>query len=258
MKKFFIGALVPLILLISWQYGSSTGLINPLFFPAPTEIAATGFERLLDGSLITHTLTTLTRILVSFVIGGVIGYFVGVITGLNRFLNALLEPTFSVLYTIPKIVLFPIFLLIFGLGEAPKIATASTTVFFYVWVNTLSSVRNIPSEYLAICRSITKSRRALFLNVIVPASAPAVFTGLRIGVAVATLITISTEFVNGNSGLGYLIFNSRILLRYEDAYLGIVIVGILGYILQTGVVLTNKFVNPWQKTGFPASNDFRG
>jgi sulfonate transport system permease protein len=72
-----------------------------------------------------------------------------------------------------------------------------------------------------------------------------VFTGLRIGVAVATLVTISSEFIVGDSGLGYLIFNSRLLLKYEDAYVGIVVVGLLGYLLQNLVKLVGKKVTPW-------------
>ena len=245
MRERVLGLIVPIGLLTLWQIGSTSGFINPLFFPAPTRIFSVGYERIVDGSLVVELFATLNRLLLGFAIGAVIGYVVGVIMAMNTLTRQLLEPLLSAIYTIPKIVLLPIFLLILGFGNPPKIALIALTVFFYVWVNTLGSVRNIPSEYLAIASTITKKQISVIKHVVLPASLPAVFTGLRIGIAVATLITISAEFIVGDSGLGYLIFNSRRLLKFEDAYLGIVVVGLLGFLLQNIVKYVGKKVTPW-------------
>lgn len=245
MKSKLIGLIVPVLLLSMWQIGSITGAINPLFFPAPTQIAIGAWERLKDGTLFVELFATLNRLLIGFLIGSISGYISGVLMAMNSLIRQLFEPLLSALYTIPKIVLLPIFLLLLGFGNPPKIALIAITVFFYVWVNTLGSVRNIPSEYFAIARTITKRQMSIIRHVIVPASLPSVFTGLRIGIAVATLITISAEFIVGDSGLGYLIFNSRRLLKFEDAYVGIVVVGLLGFLLQNLVKWIGKKLTPW-------------
>jgi sulfonate transport system permease protein len=245
MKSRILGLVVPVALLSLWQVGSSVGFINPLFFPAPSQILLVAGERISDGSLFVELFSTLNRLTLGFFIGATLGYVVGVFMALNTLLRQLLEPLLSAIYTIPKIVLLPIFLLIFGFGNPPKIALIAITVFFYVWVNTLGAVTNIPAEYFAIARTITKRQFSVIRHVVLPASLPSVFTGLRIGVAVATLVTISSEFIVGDSGLGYLIFNSRLLLKYEDAYVGIVVVGLLGYLLQNLVKLVGKKVTPW-------------
>lgn len=246
MRKYFLGLMVPVGLLVTWEISARLGIVNPLFFPGPTQIFLGALERIKDGSLLLNLLITLARLIAGFAIGATFGYLAGVIMGINRNLAEMFEPFLSVVYTIPKIVLLPIFLLIFGLGEAPKIALISLTVFFYVWINTLGAVKNIPSEYMAICKSITSRKMAVITDVIIPASTPAVFTGLRVGISVATLITISTEFVMSDSGLGHLIYNSRYLMRYEDAFVGIFTVGLMGYFLQTTIKTLGAKLTPWQ------------
>jgi ABC-type nitrate/sulfonate/bicarbonate transport system permease component len=245
MKSRLLGLIVPLVLLASWEIGSRVGSINPLFFPPPSRIATVALERLSDGTLFTELFATMYRLLLGFFIGALVGYVAGVLMAMNTLLRQLFEPLLSALYTIPKIVLLPIFLLLLGFGDPPKIALIALTVFFYVWVNTLGSARNIPSEYFAIAKTMTKRQWSIVRHVVLPASLPSVFTGLRIGIAVATLITISAEFIVGDSGLGYLIFNSRRLLKFEDAYVGIVVVGLLGFLLQNIVKLIGRRVTPW-------------
>lgn len=247
MKSRLLGLILPIALLSLWQVGSSVGFINPLFFPAPTRIFQVAHERALDGSLLSELFSTLNRLAAGFLIGSILGYVSGLFMALNSFLRQLFEPILSAIYTIPKIVLLPIFLLIFGFGNPPKIALISITVFFYVWVNTLGAVSNIPAEYFAIARTVTRRQISVIRHIVIPASLPSVFTGLRIGVAVATLITISSEFIVGDSGLGYLIFNSRLLLKYEDAYVGIVVVGLLGYTLQNLVKFVGRKFTPWSE-----------
>lgn len=258
MRLKILGIILPVSLLMLWQLGSSSGFINPLFFPAPSKIAIVGIERISDGTLFIELFATLSRLSLGFFIGATLGYVVGVFMALNSLLRNLLEPLLSAIYTIPKIVLLPIFLLIFGFGNPPKIALIAITVFFYVWVNTLGAVSNIPVEYFAIARTITHRQLSVIRHIVLPASLPSVFTGLRIGIAVATLITISSEFIVGDSGLGYLIFNSRLLLKYEDAYVGIVVVGLLGYSLQNLVKFIGNRATPWSGVSDSKVGGFSG
>ncbi len=226
-KAVVIGLIVPVFLMGLWEGAAQLSLLNRFFFPAPSRIVEVAMTDLVTGSLAVDFGMTMMRIFTGFLIGGASGYIMGLLTGTNRTVRALLEPMFSALYTVPKIAILPIFLSIFGLGEPPKIALVSVTVFFYVWVYTLQAVLNIEPNYLDVAQTYTKSRRAVLANVIIPASLPQVFAGLRVAIAVATLITISSEFVVGDTGLGYVIFTSRMLMRVEESYVGIFVVAIL-------------------------------
>lgn len=250
---FVVGLIVPVALLAMWEAAALFGFLNPFFFPAPSRILIAAATDFATGALMADFAMTISRILTGFALGGSLGYVVGLITGTNRRVRALLEPMFSAMYTIPKIAILPIFISIFGLGEPPKIALVSVTVFFYVWVYTLQAVLNIEPNFLDVARTYTTSRYAILRHVIIPASLPQVFAGLRVAIAVATLITISSEFVVGDTGLGYIIFHSRMLMRVEDSYVGIFVVAIMGFVFQKSVVAIGKKMTPWSSPSRDAS-----
>lgn len=256
-RAVIVGLIVPVFLISLWEGAAQLGFLNPFFFPAPSRIFISAIESFASGSLGTDFGMTLSRIFTGFVLGGTTGYLVGLITGTNRRVRALLEPMLSALYTVPKIAILPIFLSIFGLGEPPKIALVSVTVFFYVWVYTLQAVLNIEPSFLDIAQTYTTSQRSILRHVIIPASLPQVFAGLRVAIAVATLITISSEFVVGDTGLGYVIFNSRLLMRVEESYVGIFVVAIMGFVFQKAVVAIGRRMTPWasDNRGAAQAND---
>lgn len=257
-RALIVGLIVPVFLLSLWEGAAQFGFLNPFFFPAPSRIFVAAIESFASGSLATDFWMTVSRILAGFALGGATGYALGLVTGTNKRVRALMEPMLSALYTVPKIALLPIFLSIFGLGEPPKIALVSVTVFFYVWVYTLQAVLNIEPNFLDIAQTYTTNQRSIMWHVIVPASLPQVFAGLRVAIAVATLITISSEFVVGDTGLGYVIFNSRLLMRVEESYVGIFVVAIIGFVFQKTVVGIGRQITPWASNSRDATRTSDG
>ncbi|MEY4313064.1 MAG: hypothetical protein RLZZ319_573 [Actinomycetota bacterium] len=243
--RLVVGLILPVVLLAWWEIAADLGQLPRYIFPAPSRIFSAAVEGLADGSLVDDIGWTLMRILAGFFLGGTLGYLMGLITGINRTVRALVEPMFSALYTVPKIAVFPVFLGIFGLGESPKIALVAVTVFFYCWVYTFGAVTNIDPSYIDVARTYTTSTLSVIRHVIIPATVPQVFSALRVSIAVATLVTISSEFVVGDTGLGYVIFHSRLLMRIEEAYVGIFLVAILGFVLQRTVIAIGKRIAPW-------------
>lgn len=240
-----IGWVLPLSLVLLWEGLTAIGVIDDRFFPPPSTIVAGGIEMVREGDLLGDTLLTITRIATGFAVGGVLGYTTGLVTGVFLTARRIVEPTLSAIYTVPKIALLPVFLTIFGFGEAPKIALVSLTVFFYVWIYTMEAVVQIPRGYRDAARSFRVTRRQELVHVVMPATLPSVFTGLRVAIAVAVLVTISAEYIIGGSGLGYVIFNSRALFKIEDAFVGIVVVAFLGYTLQLVVMRVGARVTRW-------------
>ncbi len=240
-----IGWILPLSLVLLWEGLTAVGVIDDRFFPPPSTIGIGAVRMVAEGDLLGDTLLTITRIAAGFVIGGILGYLTGLATGVFLTARRIVEPTLSAIYTVPKIALLPVFLTIFGFGEAPKIALVSLTVFFYVWIYTMEAVVQIPRGYRDAARSFRVTRRQELVHVVMPATLPSVFTGLRVAIAVAVLVTISSEYIVGGSGLGYLIFNSRALFKIEDAFVGIVVVAFLGYTLQLLVMRIGARVTRW-------------
>jgi sulfonate transport system permease protein len=253
-RRRFVGLAVPLAILTLWELLALVGIIDAAFFPPPSRIGLTAAELTGTGELPGELGRTTLRVVLGFAIGGTVGYALGIITGVFLVARQLLEPTLSAIYTVPKLALLPIFITVFGFGEAPKIALVSVTVFFYVWVYTMEAVVRIPTGYLDAARSFRADRRQVFRHVLLPASLPSVFTGLRVAIAVAVLVTISAEFIIGDNGLGHLIFNSRALFRLEESFVGIVTVALLGYAMQRIVVAIGARVTPWSRTSGPTTH----
>lgn len=247
-RRRYVGLAVPVVVLALWELLALVGVIDAVFFPPPSRIALTAAELTATGELPGELARTLLRVVLGFVIGGTVGYALGVITGVFLVARQLLEPTLSAIYTVPKLALLPIFITVFGFGEAPKIALVSVTVFFYVWVYTMEAVVRIPPGYLDAARSFRADRWDVFRHVLMPASLPSVFTGLRVAIAVAVLVTISAEFIIGGDGLGHLIFNSRALFQLEHSFVGIGAVALLGYAMQELVVVIGVKLTPWSRT----------
>src|SRR5690606_7132989 len=137
----------PIMLLILWEVASRFGVVDPRFFPAPSSIVATFVELLLDGVLFEHAYMTLSRIAIGFAMGAIPGVILGVLLGTIQQVRLLLEPIFTSLLPIPKVAIFPLLLLIFGLGETSKYVIVAIGVFFYLLFNTMSGVMQTPKLF---------------------------------------------------------------------------------------------------------------
>lgn len=242
-----IGAAIalPAVLIASWEVAAQVGWINELFFPAPSTTVIRAVDMIKDRTFIDATLVTTYRTLVGFAIGSIVGYLVGVLMGSSRFLRKVLEPTFSALYTVPKLAILPVFLTVFGFGDPAIVALVVVTVFFYMWIYTMEAVVAIPDGYFEAARSFGVGGWRRFQHLIYPAILPTVVVGLRISIGVSVLMVIASEFIVGGRGLGFLIFNARQLFRLEDAYAGIVMSALVGVVLQVIVTWVGRRLTPW-------------
>lgn len=240
-----IAAAVPVALIGLWQLGSTVDWLDERIYPSPTSIVADGWELALDGGLHEHILSTLRNVLTGYVLGSIIGFVIGTAMGTLRVVRVALEPMLNALYVVPKLALLPIFLTIFGFGEAPKVVLVGVTVFFFVWIETMEAMASVPEGHREAARSFDVSPWQMFRHVLLPAALPRLFVGLRIAMGVAVLVMIAAEFLVGDTGLGYLIFNSRRLFLIGQTYVGIVVVAALGVVLAGIVTWVGDRLTPW-------------
>ena len=240
---------VPVVLVGAWQWAAATERISPLFFPPPTDIAATASDMLASGELQHHLAATASRMALGLFIGVASGVIVGFAMGLSRLLRAALDSTLSALYVVPKVALLPLLLLIFGVGNTPTILLVAIAVFFLVWITTMHAVMSVPDGWREAARSFGAGRGQLIRHVLLPASLPQILTGLRLATGMAVLTTVGIEFVQGSDGLGRLIWLSWTLFLPRRMYVGIVAVALLGVALNLLVRLSARLLTPWDRFG---------
>ncbi|GAA1906448.1 ABC transporter permease [Arthrobacter gandavensis] len=245
LRSRILGIGTPVILLLAWQIAASVGAVDARFFPAPTTIFAEGTELVSNGQLATDLWATLRSLLIGYGLGFVAGLATGSILGLSQTARAALEPMLSAIYTIPKLAILPLLLLIFGLGELPKILLIALGVFFVIWVTVLEALEDIQPTYLEAAHIFEIRGWQRFRHVLIPAILPSLFTGIRLALANAVLIAVATEFVNGDSGIGYRIWHSWSLFQASQMYVGIVVVAFMGFLLTYFVKWLSSKLVPW-------------
>jgi ABC-type nitrate/sulfonate/bicarbonate transport system permease component len=243
---------IPVILLIltltGWEFAARMGWISPLFFPSPSRIGAYIVKMTLNGDLGINLLATIQRLFLGFLAGAIPGIILGLTMGWSHRLGKIIDPIIAALHPIPKVAIFPVIMIIFGIGEISKIVAIGIAAFFPVLINSMTSVRQFNPIYFEVSRNYGASRWKTFTRVVVPGSLPTVLSGIRIALNLSMVITITVELISARTGLGVLIFFAWQTLRIEQLYATLFITALLGisinFILQT---ISSKLV-PWAET----------
>ena len=235
-----------LALIVIWQLMSM--LVNQPILPSPLLVGVTFVNQLVNGSLLGHFLASLWRVLASTFLAITLAAPAGLVLGQSKRLNSIFSPVIYLLYPIPKVVLVPIVLLFFGIGNLPKIVIIFLILFFQILVLVRDQAASIRPELLQSVRSLGAGRRALFRFVYLPASLPAILTALRQSVGTAVAVLYIAELFATQKGLGYYIyFNGSTLFDYPAMYAGIVALSLMGLGLYFSVDWLEHRLCPWQQ-----------
>lgn len=223
-----VGLATPLALLVLWEViGKTRGL--PVYLPPPSAIGEALYEFTKSGEIFAQSGVSLFRAISGFLIGSAAGMVVGLIAGSIRALRDLVEPAIIILNPIPKVAFLPIFIVGFGLGHETKIAIIAFSSFFPVFVASLEGLLAVPKRLLWSARSMGAGPLRLFFRVSLPATLPAVFSGLRISLALSFIVLFAAELMGSNSGLGYIISVAESNLRFDLVLAAIAVIGFLGF-----------------------------
>ncbi|MDB5410788.1 MAG: mannosyltransferase [Rhodospirillales bacterium] len=239
------GMFSPLLVLLVWEALTRSGALDFRFFPAPSAIFETFWELVTSGTLLTDTLATVARVAIGFAMGAIPALALGLALGLWRLPRQILNPIFSALYPVPKIAIFPLLLLLLGVGEMSKYVIIAVVAFFLVFFNTLTGVLQIPKIYLDVAKNAGASELQLFRTVAWPAALPGIFTGLRLAIGTAFVVIAAVEFVGAKSGLGYAIWSAWQTFAVEKMYVGIVAISAVGYLSILLIDLVERLTMPW-------------
>ena len=190
--------------------------------------------------------TSAYRVVASLLIGTILAVPIAQLCARSRVLDGLFAPVLYLLYPIPKVLLLPILLVLFGLADAPKIVLISLTVFFQVLVAVRDAVKAVPESALISVRALGGSAWDEYRHVYVPATLPAVFTSLRIGVGTAIAVLFIAEAMAGSTGLGYFIMQSWSMVNYPRMFAGIIALALLGLVLYAVFDLLERRLTRWR------------
>jgi ABC-type nitrate/sulfonate/bicarbonate transport system permease component len=237
--------LAVLALLAVWQVTAS--LLDQPILPTPVTVGIAFYDELVHGELFPHLAASLWRVVASTALAIALAAPAGLILGQSTRLNGLFSPIIYLLYPIPKVVLVPIVLLFFGIGNMSKIVIIFLILFFQILVLVRDQAAAIRPELLQSVRSLGAGRRALFRFVYLPASLPAILTALRQSVGTAVAVLYVAELFATQRGLGYYIYyNGSTLMNYPAMYAGIVALSLMGLGLYFTVDGLERKLSPWQ------------
>jgi ABC-type nitrate/sulfonate/bicarbonate transport system permease component len=230
----FLDNLLPIaFVLLVWEGVARLEIIHPALFPTVTEIFAKMWELTLQGIFLRDVAHSLARLLSSVFLAIAIGTFGGVLMGTSRWAERLLVPPLNFFLAIPGIALFPIVILWFGLTEKAIIFTLAFEASLSIMLNTWAGVKSVDIALINAGRALGARGYRLFYKVLIPAALPSIITGYRQGFSRAWRILVAGEMLASiGTGIGFRIFEARAFLASDVMYAGVIIIGVLGFLLE--------------------------
>jgi NitT/TauT family transport system permease protein len=234
------------IALASWEALVHAGFLRAAFFPAPTDIAQTLLGLALGLELWLHVGTTLGRLIASFFLALIPGTTLGLTMGWWLGVRIAADPLVRLLFPIPSIAFFPVVIFYLGLSEWGILLTAAITPFLVITVQAASAVEGLERTLLEAGRNYGATGRRLFMRVILPAALPQLFIGYRLALGVGFIVTVAVEMVAAKHGLGGFLWHSWQILRIEEMYVALILIGLLGILVTYGLEALADRLMPWQ------------
>jgi ABC-type nitrate/sulfonate/bicarbonate transport system permease component len=220
---------IPVTTLVAWELFGRLDVL-PRYLSVPTLIVAALWELAVSGELFIALVASLYRVALGFAIGMATGVVAGLGAGIVPGVRHFFDPLVSFLYAIPKIAFLPVFLLLFGLGHASKISIIAFSVFFPVFIAARHAVLSINPILVWAAQNMGTPRHTIFFRVVIPAAAPQLFSGIRIGLAHAFVVLFAAELIGSKAGLANLISFGEEWVRFDIMFAGIVCFAVLGFV----------------------------
>jgi NitT/TauT family transport system permease protein len=217
-----------LAFLALWEVAPRLHLVEPAFLPPFSEVLRTAWLLLKNGQLIDHVGASLSRSLAGFGVAIVYAVPLGLAIGWFKRFADVLSPLLEMFRNTAPLALLPVFLLLLGIGESSKIALVIYSCSWPILLNTISGVRNVDPLLIKSAKTMGLSPFALLRKVVLPASVPMIFVGIRLAGAYSLLVLVAAEMVGAKAGLGYLIIYSQYNFQIPHMYVGILTTTVLG------------------------------
>jgi NitT/TauT family transport system permease protein len=232
-------------LLAAWVVLTYGGFVPALFLPSPTAIVQSASKMLMNGSLLKHTQASVFVILTGWALAAALAVPLGILMGSFKLVEALIEPVVDFVRYLPVSALIPLLILYIGLGVEEKIAVIFIGTFFQLILLVADVAANVPKELLDSAYTLGAKRAQVVAQVLIPATLPGVMDNLRITIGWAWTYLVVAEFVAADRGLGYMILNAQRGLFTDRIFVGLLVIGGLGFATDYAFKWLHRRLLPW-------------
>lgn len=235
--------------MVLWQVLPVSGLIDARSLPPFSDVIVGLVKIIATGELFRHFSASFHRSLLGFVLAICFAIPLGIFMGWFQRFEKIVDPLIQLCRNTATLALYPVFILLFGLGELSKIGIIFWGSIWPILINTIAGVKTVDPLLIKSARSMAVSRFALFLKVILPAAVPSIITGLRISATRSIIILVAAEMLGASAGLGFLIFDARHKYQVEKMYAGIIVLIMLGMSVNYLIVKVENYLTRWNAKG---------
>ena len=240
-----LGYMLIVVLGLLWEAVVRFGIVDTPTLPALSDILSSFWSLLVDGSFVGIFLPSLERLFLGYFIACVIAVAIGVAMGSNRTFFHLLAPLVEFLRPIPSPAYVPMAILFLGIGNEMKVFMVAFTSFFPVLLNTISGIANVDRVVIDTGRTFGLTRAQIIYKVMLPSASVYIMTGMRISLAIALVITVLSEMVAGNDGIGFFVLDAQRSFRLSEMYAGVIALALVGYGLNHLFVAVESRLLAW-------------
>ena len=250
MSELAIGMIPILLLLLLWQYLTAFKIAPPTLLPAPALVFARLFGLLGDSNFIEHCGVTLYRLFAGFSLAVVAGVGLGIAAAGSRLFASLLQPVIRVLAPVPKIALYPAFILTLGFDHSSKIALVFVDALFPILLATYQGALAVEPKLVWSARAMGVSRLKCLFTVVLTGALPSILTGCRIGLVISCIVVFLSEMISSTDGLGHLLVRAARNFQTVDMFVPIITISALGLMLNVAF----NWLRARLLVGFPEEN----
>ena len=215
--------------------------------PSPVQVAVAGWELLLDGSLLANATASLGRVMAGFLLGVALAIPAGFLMGWYRLARGLVEPWVQFMRTVPPLALIPLVIVILGIGEDAKVFVIFLASFLACVLASYQGVRNVDNTLVNAARVLGADDFTIFWRVVVPASTPFIFVGMRVALGSAWATLVASELIAAPTGLGRMMQVATQFLQTDRIVVGIVMIGLLGFLMDRLLLWAERRLTAWQE-----------
>jgi ABC-type nitrate/sulfonate/bicarbonate transport system permease component len=204
-------------------------MFNPTLLPSPDQVLEAAIQLTMSGELPRDIAASLYRVVLGFLVAAILGVGLGTLIGRSRTIEKVLEPALELMRPIPPLAFLPVFVLWFGIGESSKVAFITYAAFFPIFTTTTEGIKFVDILLIRAAQTLGATEREIFRLVVLPAALPSIITGLRVGFAQCLFVIVAAEFIAADSGLGFLINDSRSFFLMSNMLVGAATIGLIGF-----------------------------
>jgi sulfonate transport system permease protein len=249
MKPALRGAVLPILLLTAWEIASHSGRVDPRILPSLELVAGTAVNQVMHEGLLRNLGASLFRDIVGFALGALVGIVLGTILSLSRIADRAVMPSFNGLRQIAILAWIPLISIWFGVGEAAKIVFIMAAALIPVVLNTYEGMHGASTQLIEVARALTFTRWQIVGRLYLPSALPSIATGVHLALIYAWVASIGSEyFMSVGPGIGGLIIAGRERFQMDLVILGIVILGLVGFLINLGASAVEAHLLRWRPT----------